>query len=129
MASRRGDESRDDTRTDPRSGIRSDTHYSVGMQVLVRTDSLVKQGASGNVTVTAVGVPDPGGARVPGVIVEPGGAQQGSFIAFGSNQPNTWIVAFDEPFTAPDGSGPHETAEVNEIYLLPAPSGEGDSGA
>lgn len=78
----------------------------VGMQVLVLVDP----------------ASDPStGERVSGVIVAPGRQRAAAFISVWTEQLTTWIVEFDEPFTAPDGSGPHESAEVRETYLVPAP--------
>ncbi|HXH36741.1 MAG TPA: hypothetical protein VNJ54_20365 [Plantibacter sp.] len=78
----------------------------VGMQVLVLMDP----------------ASDPStGERVSGVIVAPGRQRAAAFISVWTEQLTTWIVEFDEPFTAPDGSGPHESAEVRETYLVPAP--------
>lgn len=78
----------------------------VGMQVLVLVDP----------------ASDPStGERVSGVIVAPGRQRAAAFISVWTEQLTTWIVEFDEPFTAPDGTGPHESAEVRETYLVPAP--------
>lgn len=80
--------------------------FGVGMQVLVLVDPQA----------------DPStGERVSGVIVAPGRQRAAAFISVWTEQLTTWIVEFDEPFTAPDGSGPHESAEVRETYLVPAP--------
>ncbi|MBF4569762.1 hypothetical protein ITJ57_13410 [Plantibacter sp. VKM Ac-2880] len=80
--------------------------FGVGMQVLVLVDPET----------------DPStGARVSGVIVAPGRQRAAAFISVWTDRLTTWIVEFDEPFVAPDGSGPHESAEVRETYLIPAP--------
>ena len=90
--------------------VNDGTHgFGVGMQVLV----LVDPGS------------DPStGDRASGVIVAPGRQRAAAFISVWTEQLTTWIVEFDEPFTAPDGSGPHESAEVRETYLIPAPFAE-----
>lgn len=79
------------------------------MQVLVQTDPAAD---ASNVEY------------VSGVIVAPGRSRSAAFVTIWTEDLTTWIVEFDEPFTGPDGSGPHASAEVRETYLLPAPLAE-----
>ncbi|MGG7463884.1 MULTISPECIES: hypothetical protein [unclassified Plantibacter] len=83
--------------------------FGLGMQVLVQTD------------------PDADASSVEyvsGVIVAPGRSRSAAFVSVWTEQLTTWIIEFDEPFFGPDGSGPHDSAEVRETYLLPAPFAE-----
>jgi hypothetical protein len=81
--------------------------FGVGMQVVVRLDRTRFPEST---------VEDP-----IGVITAPGGLVGSALYAPVVGKDAVWVVHFEEPFFALDGSGPHESARVPQGSLEAAP--------
>jgi hypothetical protein len=86
---------------------RASAVFGVGMQVVVR---LERSGFPDSV------IEDP-----VGVITAPGGLVGSALYAPVVGKDAVWVVHFEEPFYALDGSGPHESARVPQGSLEAAP--------
>ena len=81
--------------------------FGIGAQVIVRLDRSAYPDST---------VQDPSA-----VIVSSGDMTGGGLFAPTSIRDAVWVVEFDEPFFALDGSGPFETARVASSSLSAAP--------
>lgn len=81
--------------------------FGVGMQVVVRLDRS--------------GFPDSAIEDPIGVITAPGELVGSALYAPVVGKDAVWVVHFEEPFLALDGSGPHESARVAQRSLEAAP--------
>jgi hypothetical protein len=92
---------------EPASGSAGSGAFGVGTQVVVRLDRARFPEST---------VEDP-----IGVITAPGGHVGSALYAPVVGKDAVWVVHFEEPFYALDGSGPHESARVPQGSLEAAP--------